>query len=78
MYTIEFQATVKNGMIEIPRKYLNKLAHRVRVILLVEENSKTTANFIDQLLAHPINISGFRPLPREEIHGRKPNNILLH
>jgi hypothetical protein len=42
----------------------------VRVILLVEEASKTTMNFIDQLLAHPMRVQGFRPLSREEIYAR--------
>jgi len=70
MYAIEFQATVKNGVIEIPRQYLRNLTNRVRVILLVEEADKTTVNFIDQLLAHPVRVKGFRPLTREEVHAR--------
>jgi len=40
------------------------------VILLVEEASKTTVNFIDQLLAHPVRVKGFRPLTREEVYAR--------
>jgi hypothetical protein len=70
MYAIEFQTTVKNGLIEIPRQYLGNLTNRVRVILLVEEASKTTVNFIDQLLAHPVRVKGFRPLTREEVYAR--------
>ena len=70
MFAIEFQTTVKNGIIEIQRQYLRNLTHRVRVILLVEEVSKTTVNFIDQLLAHPVRVKGFRPLTREEIYAR--------
>jgi hypothetical protein len=38
--------------------------------LLVEETSKTTVNFIDQLLAHPVRVQDFRPLTREEIYAR--------
>jgi hypothetical protein len=39
--------------------------------LLVEQTPKaTTANFIDQLLAHPVRVQGFRPLTREEIYAR--------
>jgi hypothetical protein len=38
--------------------------------LLVEETPKTTVNFIDQLLAHPVRVQGFRPLSREEIYAR--------
>lgn len=70
MYAIEFQATIKNGMIEIPRQYLKNLTNRVRVILLVEEATKDSVNFIDQLLAHPVRVSGFRPLNREEVYAR--------
>ena len=70
MCAIEFQTTVKNGFIEIPSKYLGNLTNRVRVILLVEGASKTTMNFIDQLLAHPVRVEGFRPLTREEAYAR--------
>ncbi len=70
MYAIEFQTTIKNGIIEIPRAYLRKLTNRVRVIVLVEEASKTTVNFIDQLLDHPVRVKDFRPLTREEIYAR--------
>ncbi len=77
MFAIEFQATVKDGTIEIPRQYLGKITNRVRVILLVEETPQTTANFIDQLLAHPIRVEGFRPLSREEIYAEQSNRDLL-
>jgi len=70
MYAIEFQTTVKNGIIEIPRQYLRNITNRVRVILMVEEASKTTANFIDRLLAQPVRVKGFRPLTREEVYAR--------
>lgn len=71
MYAIEFQTTIKNGIIEIPRRYLKNLSNRVRVILLIEETpNKTSVNFIDQLLAHPVRVEGFRPLTREEIYAK--------
>ncbi len=70
MYAIEFQTTVKNGFIEIPRQYLRNLTKRVHVILVFEEPAKTTVNFIDQLLAHPVQMKGFRPLTREEVYAR--------
>ncbi len=69
MSIIEFRATVKNGVIKIPRKYLRNLTTRVRVILFAEQ-SKATINFIDHLLEHPLQIQGFRPLTREEINAR--------
>lgn len=68
MFAIEFQATVKDGVIEIPREYLKHLARRVKVILLVEEPPRNSVNFIDHLLAHPVQIQDFRPLSREEIY----------
>ena len=69
MHALEFYATVKNGIIEIPREYLKNLTNRVRVILLVEE-AKSAVNFIDELLAHPVRVKGFRPLTREEVYAR--------
>ena len=69
MYAVEFQAKVKNGSIEIPEEYKPRFKERVRVILLAEEEN-AAANFIDQLLQHPIYIAGFTPLTREEIYER--------
>jgi hypothetical protein len=68
--TEEFQAVIKNGVIEIPRRYLRNLSNRVRVILLIEQTPETTANFIDQLIAQSVRVQGFRPLTREEIYAR--------
>jgi hypothetical protein len=70
MQAIEFQAVIKNGVIEIPRRYLRNLSNRVRVILLIEQTPETTANFIDQLIAQSVRVQGFRPLTREEIYAR--------
>lgn len=68
MQAIEFETTIENGIIKIPRQYLKNLSNRVRVILLVEQTPQTTTNFIDRLLAHPVRVQGFRPLSREEIY----------
>lgn len=70
MFAIEFQAKIKNGIIEIPRQYLTRLKDRVRVILLVEENSQKTKNLIEQLIAHPVRVKDFRPLKREQIYAK--------
>jgi len=70
MQAIEFQAVIKNGVIEVPRRYLRNLSNRVRVILLIEQMPETTANFIDQLIAQSVRVQGFRPLTREEIYAR--------
>ena len=42
MYAIEFEATIKNGMIPIPQRYLAQLQPHLRVIVLQEEPSVTT------------------------------------
>ncbi len=68
MQAIEFPTIIKNGVIEIPSQYLRNLPNRVRVILLGEQMPKTTVHFMDQLLAHPVRVQGFRPLAREEIY----------
>jgi hypothetical protein len=52
MYAIEFQTKVKNGTIDIPEKYRDRFKTRVRVILMVEEET-TTTYFIDELLENP-------------------------
>lgn len=71
MQAIEFQAIVKNGMIEIPSEYQKNLTRRVRVIVLAEENREQHTNLIDDLLEHPLKIQGFQPLTRDESHARR-------
>ena len=70
MNALEFYTTIKNGRIEVPREYLRNLTNRVRVILLVDEDTRSAENFIDELLANPIKVKGFRPLTREEVYAR--------
>ena len=69
MHAVEFQAKIKNGMIEIPSQYKDKLKNIVRVIILTDE-SETTTNLIDQLLASSLKIKNFKPLSRAEIYER--------
>ncbi len=69
MNALEFYTTIKNGRIEVPREYLKNLTNRVRVILLVED-TRPTENLIDELLANPLQVKGFRPLTREEVYAR--------
>ena len=71
MQAVEFQAIVKNGMIEIPREYRKSLSRRVRVIVLAEESQELHTNLIDDLLEHPLKIQGFQPLTRDETHARR-------
>ena len=69
MYAVEFQATINDGIIEIPEVYRHRFKERVRVILLAEEES-TTVNLIDQLLQHPLKVAGFKPFTRDEMYER--------
>ncbi len=71
MNMIEFHARVKDGSIKIPRKYWRDLTTRVHVILLAEKSTQPTGDLVDELLAHPIQIQGFRPLTREQSHARQ-------
>lgn len=70
MYAIEFQTTVRDGVIEIPAEHRAKFKHRVKVILMADEESESTGTLIERLLASPRKVKGFRPLTREEIYGR--------
>jgi hypothetical protein len=70
MYAIEFKSKIKNGVIEIPREYRNRLKESVRVIVLAEEK-ETTFNVIDRLLNSPLKAENFTPLTREEIYERR-------
>jgi len=69
MYAVEFQAKVKNGTIEIPSQYRDKLEKVVRVIVLAEAE-ENTSNLIDQLLETPIKVTGFEPLARDAIYAQ--------
>ena len=69
MYAVEFQANVKNGIIEIPARYRSQLKQRVRVIVLAEPDDQP-GNLIDQLLETPLHVKGFKPLTRDELYVR--------
>jgi hypothetical protein len=69
MHAVEFQATIKDGIIEIPEEYRDELGEQVRVIVLSNEKS-SRPNLIDQLLERPWQIEGLKPLTRDEIYER--------
>jgi len=66
METVQFKTKIKNGFIEIPKKYQGKFKDSVRVILVAESTKAKAANYLDELMAHPLKVKGFRPLTREE------------
>jgi hypothetical protein len=75
MYAIEFQARIKNGVIEIPEEYRQQLRDQskdnaVRVIILTSGRD-TRTNLIDQLLEKSLKIPGFAPMKRDELYERE-------
>ena len=67
MEAIEFKSKIKNGTIQIPEKYKQKIGNTVKVILITEKKTKQT-DIIDKLLANPIKSKNFLPFSREEIY----------
>ena len=70
MTTIEFRTKVKDGMIEIPRKFRKLVKNQVRVILVPESDQGKKDTLIDQMLRKPILIKDFHPLNRDELYER--------
>jgi len=69
MEAIEFKTKIKNGTIQIPKKYKQKIGNTAKVIIISEQRAKQ-ADIIDKLLANPIKLKGFSPFLREEIYER--------
>jgi hypothetical protein len=67
---VEFHATVKDDVIEIPPQYRGAVRGCGRVIVLADESPWVKVNMIDYLLAHAIEARGFKPLTREDAHAR--------
>lgn len=75
MYAVEFTAKIKDGIIELPKKFRDKVTDSVKVIILKEEPAATSEkvsgrDIIDKLLTKPLHVKGFRPLKRDEIYER--------
>lgn len=71
MYAFEFQAKPKNGRIEIPAEYKDKIVGSVRVIVLSREQSAGAVDMIDRLLEQPLAMEAFAPFTREEVYERR-------
>ena len=69
MEAIEFKSKIKNGVIQIPEKYKQKIGNIVKVIVITEKKAKQF-DIIDELLANPIKSKDFSPFSREEIYER--------
>jgi len=69
MQAIEFQATIRDGVIKIPDRYHVKTAKHAKVIVLMEETPEPTG-LLAQLLQKPLVRPDFTPLTREEVYDR--------
>lgn len=70
MDTVEFQADIRDGSIEIPLEFRERFTDHVTVILVAESAATAEPTLIDELLAAPLALPGFRPLTRDEAHAR--------
>ena len=74
MYAVEFKATIKNGTIEVPKRFRSEINETVKVIILKDHQTKrkvaSSPDSISSLMAAPLQIAGFNPLTRDECHER--------
>jgi hypothetical protein len=70
MVTVQFQAKVKDGAIQIPRKYQGRFSEHVRVILKAEVKKGSAHNYLDSLMANPVKAKNFKILTRDQIYAR--------
>jgi len=76
MYAIEFEATIKNGMIPIPLQYLTQLQPRLRVIVLQadsavpKDTSKQKEAFFANVAQHRFDLPQDYVFKREELYDR--------
>ena len=69
MQIIEFRAKTKNGIIQIPAEFMGMVAEDVQVILIPQSGEKQL-DIIDELMANPLKVDGFKPMTRDESHAR--------
>jgi hypothetical protein len=76
MHAIEFIATVKNGMIPIPKKYLAQLQTRLKVIVLQEKpkggegSHKQKEAFLAKVVQHRFDLPQDYHFNREDLYDR--------
>jgi len=71
MQTIEFHTKIKGGVIQIPARLRRKVTEDVRVILISRGEKTSQTDIIDELMAKPLKVRGFKPLARDEAHARE-------
>ncbi len=70
MNHVEFDAIVKDGVIEIPAQFAVQLTGQVHVTVSTADVSAQPPSVIQQLLAQPLDLPGLKPMTRDEIYGR--------
>lgn len=70
MIAFEFQASVKDGVIEVPVEYRDQLPATVRIIIIAS-TAQQPQGIIAQLLENPIQDERFTPLTRDEVYGER-------
>jgi hypothetical protein len=72
MHAVEFKAIIKNGTIEVPKRYRSEVSETVKVIILKDHQAKRkpapSPDAIGALLTAPLQITDFTPLTRDECH----------
>ena len=68
MQAVEFNATIENGAIPIPRRYKNSVADKVRVIVLSENLEKKPKK--KKIYSIGIDMTGYK-FDREEANERR-------
>lgn len=70
MSVIEFQTYIDQGIIELPKEYLDRIQGRVRIIILTNDD-EDAEDMVAFLLDHPYQVDTFTPLTRDEIYERR-------
>ena len=68
MQAVEFNATVKNGVIPIPNQYKNSVSDKVRVIVFSEVHKEKQKK--KKIYSMGINMTGYK-FDREEANERR-------
>jgi hypothetical protein len=71
MNSVQFEATVNDGVIIIPDEYKEELKGVGRVTIVTRPQPEAGNDLIQQLMENPLRVDGFIPLTREEIYERR-------
>ncbi|MEL6815335.1 MAG: hypothetical protein AAFP03_11045 [Cyanobacteria bacterium J06598_3] len=74
MNTIEFQASIKNGVIQIPAEYQQDLQNTDTIAVTIQkvvQKRFSSTGIIDRLTKNPVVVEEVKPFTREETHDRR-------